>query len=298
MSGIHVGTCSWTDPTLIAAGSFYPKKDMSAEERLKFYAQNFDVVEVDATFYVIPSEKVVGLHTERTPDDFILHYKAFGLLTQHPIDPKRLPKNIKAMLPQEAVGKSRLDFRDVPPEARDMAFQMFESALRPADSAGKLGVLVFQFPPYFTHQDSNKEYILYCKERFPQYKLAVEFRHPSWLAGDAQKDTLEFLEVNSLSYVSVDEPQFEDGKTIPPIAQSTTDISYIRLHGRNRDNWFRRGIPTAERYAYHYSEEELKEWLPRIRELAAAAKETYVMFNNCYRDYAVNNARRMKELLG
>lgn len=298
MPEVRVGTCSWTDPTLITAGSFYPKKDMSAEERLKFYAQNFDVVEVDSTFYVIPSEKVVGLHTERTPDDFILHYKAFGLLTQHPIDPKRLPKNIKAMLPREAVGKSRLDFRDVPPEARDMAFQMFESALRPADSAGKLGVLVFQFPPYFTHRDSNKEYILYCKERFPQYKLAVEFRHPSWLTKNAREDTFKFLAANSLSYISADEPQFEDEKTIPPIARSTTEIAYLRLHGRNTDNWFRRGIPTAERYAYQYSDDELREWLPKIKELIFETRETHVMFNNCYADYAVSNARRMKELLG
>jgi len=294
---VHVGTCSWTDPTLIAAGTFYPRKEMSAEERLKFYAQNFDVVEVDSTFYALPSEKVIGLHTERTPDDFTLHYKAFGLLTQHPIDPKRLPKNIKAMLPEEALDKKRLGFNEVTAEARDMAFQMFESALRPADSAGKLGVLLFQFPPYFTHKDSNKGYILQCKEKFPQYRLAIEFRHPSWLTEDKRKDTLNFLEENGLIYVSADEPQFDDGKTIPPIAEATADVAYIRMHGRNKENWFRRDIPTVERYAYEYFDEELKEWLLKIKELMYETRRAYAMFNNCYADYAVNNARRMKELL-
>lgn len=297
MSEVHVGTCSWTDPTLITAGTFYPKKNMSAEERLKFYTQNFDVVEVDSTFYAIPSEKVVGLHTERTPDDFTLHYKAFGLLTQHPIDPKRLPKNINAMLPEGALKKQRLNFNEIPSEAKDMAFQMFESTLCPADSAGKLGVLVFQYPPYFTCRDSNKEYILQCKDKFPQYELAVEFRHPSWLTEEQQEETFKFLENSGLIYISVDEPQFEGAKTVPPVTKATADIAYVRMHGRNRENWFRRGIPTVERYAYEYSDEELGEWLTKIRELMFEAKQTFVMFNNCFGDYAVRNARRMMQLL-
>ncbi len=296
MGEVHVGTCSWTDPTLIAAGTFYPRKDMSAEERLKFYARNFDVVEVDSTFYAIPSEKVVGLHTERTPDDFTIHYKAFGLLTQHPINPTRLPKNIKAMLPEEALRKQRLYFNEIPSEAKDMAFQMFESALRPADSAGQLGVVIFQYPPYFTYKDSNKEYILQCKERFPQYRLAVEFRHSSWLSEERQKDTFKFLEDNELAYISADEPQF-DGRTIPPVAKATSDIAYIRMHGRNKENWFRRGIPTVERYAYEYSDEELGEWLDKIKGLMFETRQTHVMFNNCFGDYAIRNARRMMKLL-
>lgn len=295
MGEVRIGTCSWTDPTLIDSEEFYPDKKMSAEARLKFYAEHFNTVEVDATFYALPSEKVVGLQTLRTPDDFILHYKAFGLLTQHSINPGRLPKAVKEMLSPELLAKRLLKYKEVSQEAKDMVFQMFESALRPADSAGKLGVVLFQYPPFFICKEENKEYILECKARFPQYKLAIEFRHISWVDGDNLKDTLSFLKANNLVFVSVDEPQFPS--TIPPIAEATNGLAYVRFHGRNKNNWFRRGIKVSERFAYNYSDEEIKEWIPKIRVLRKRTKRAFLMFNNCFGAWAVRNAKRIALML-
>jgi len=295
MGEIRIGTCSWTDPTLIDCEAFYPKKSMSAEERLRFYAQHFDTVEVDSTFYVLPSEKVIGLQTVRTPDDFVLNYKAFGLLTQHAIDPNRLPKVIKEMLPPEMLKKRSLKYEEAPEDVKEMAFQMFESALRPADSAGKLGVILFQYPPYFICRDKNKEYILECKKKFPQYRLAIEFRHKSWVEDESLSGTLKFLRENNLTFVSVDEPQL--ASTMPPVAEATNKIAYIRFHGRNKENWFRRGIRTSERFAYDYADEELKEWIPKIKTLQEKTERTFLMFNNCYGHWAVKNAKRIAAIL-
>lgn len=295
MGEVRIGTCSWTDPTLIESEEFYPDKKMSAEARLKFYAEHFNTVEVDATFYALPSEKVVGLQTLRTPDDFILHYKAFGLLTQHSINPGQLPKAVKKMLSPGLLAKRLLKYKEVSKEAKDIVFQMFESALRPADSAGKLGVVLFQYPPFFICNEENKEYILECKARFPQYKLAIEFRHISWVDGDNLEDTLSFLQANNLVFVSVDEPQFPS--TIPPIAEATTDLAYVRFHGRNRNNWFRRGIKVSERFAYNYSDEEIKEWIPKIEVLRKRTKRAFIMFNNCFGAWAVRNAKRIVVML-
>lgn len=295
MGEIRIGTCSWTDPSLIESEDFYPQKRMSAEERLEFYAEHFNTVEVDSTFYALPSEKVVGLQTVRTPDDFILNYKAFGLLTQHSIDPNRLPRVTKELLPPDILNKRYLKYEEVPAEVKDMAFQMFESAIRPADSAGKLGIVLFQYPPYFTCKDKNKEYILECKKKLSQYQLAIEFRHRSWVDDNNINETLDFLKQNDLIFVIVDEPQFPS--TIPPIVEATADISYIRFHGRNKENWFRKGIKTSERFAYNYSDQELSEWIPGIQALQDKVKKTYLMFNNCFGSWAIANAKRIAALL-
>ncbi len=295
MGEIRIGTCSWTDPTLLESAEFYPQKGMNAEARLRYYAEHFNTVEVDSTFYALPSEKVVGLQTVRTPDDFILNYKAFGLLTQHSIDPKRLPKAVKELLPEELLSKRSLKYQETPNEAKVMAFRMMESALRPADSAGKLGMVLFQYPPYFVHKEQNKQYILECKKRLPQYRLAIEFRHVSWVDESNLDDTLSFLADHNLAYVCVDEPQFPS--TIPPIAFATANNAYLRFHGRNKDNWYRKGIKVAERFAYSYSDRELKEWIPKIRCLQKETAKTFLMFNNCYGVWAIRNAKRLATML-
>lgn len=295
--GIHVGTCSWTDPTLIEDGSFYPSPKMTAEERLKFYSSRFDVVEVDSSFYAIPSEKVVSLHASRTPPTFTLHYKAFGLLTQHSINPKALPKAIKALLDPALLEEPYLPFRAASPEALNLSFQMFSSALRPAQWARKLGVVLFQFSPSFRASQENLDYLLFCRAKLPDYALAVEFRHSSWLEAEQQDKTMDFLNANDLAYVSVDEPQFPSHVTVPPVARATTDVAYVRLHGRNTDTWFQRGLTTAQRFQYLYSEEELQEWVDRLDPVIGRTDETFIMFNNCYRTHAVRNAQLMKKLL-
>jgi len=294
---VRVGTCSWTDPTLIEDESFYPKKTMTAEKRLKFYAERFDVVEVDSTFYALPSEKVISLQTSRTPDNFTLNYKAFGLLTQHSVNPKAFPKAVKMLVEPSLLEQRYLPFRLATKDVLDLSFQMFSSALRPAQWSNELGAVLFQFPPTFSFSKENMDYMLTCKEKLFDYRLAIEFRHPSWLSEENKGQTMNFLKNNNLAYVSVDEPQYESGATIPPIAEATADIGYVRFHGRNTGTWFRKGTSTAERFSYLYSEDELIEWAKKMRQIIYEADRTYVMFNNCYRNYGITNAQMMKKIL-
>ncbi len=145
-----VGTASWTDPTLVKSDLFYPPAVKTAHERLRFYAENFRTVEVDSSYYALPSERNSRLWVERTPEDFVFNIKAFGWLTQHAADTTRLPNAIKEVLPSALMTERRI--KDPPSEVLDLAFQMFWSALGPLRDAGKLGKLLFQFPPYFTYR--------------------------------------------------------------------------------------------------------------------------------------------------
>lgn len=297
MTSTYIGTCSWTEPTLVKESSFYPAKTMTAEERLKYYSSIFSTVEVDSSFYALPSEAVVALQTARTPENFVLHYKAYGLLTGHAVETRALPKAMRALLPPKLLAKSRLAWRDTPDDALKLAFSMFGGAMRPAHNTGKLGVLLFQFPPWFTFSDANLAYINHCREELPDYRLAVEFRHPSWLNDSNAGKTFDFLGLSGLSYVSVDEPQFDKPAIVPPVFRATTNLAYVRLHGRNKEAWFKKGITAAERFAYNYTQDELLDIAKYIRPLAKDANQTFVMFNNCFRDYAVTNAMIMSEIL-
>ncbi len=290
-----VGTASWTDPTLVKSDTFYPPSMKSAEERLKFYAEQFDTVEVDSSYYALPSERNAELWTKRTPPGFVFNIKAFAWLTRHEADTSRLPKNIREMLPPEQQEARRVG--RPPPEALDLAFQMFWSALRPLREAdgGKLGMLVFTFPPYFTATPGNQDYIASLSERLPGASIAIEFRHPSWVAdGHRRGATMNFLREHGLCYVSVDEPQ--SPSTLPSFLETTGPQAYIRFHGRNRETWFKRGISPAERFKYLYSERELAEWAERVRELKGVER-AHVIFNNCYSNFGIMNATTMKQML-
>jgi uncharacterized protein YecE (DUF72 family) len=161
------------------------------------------------------------------------------------------------------------------------------------DSAAKLGVVLFQFPSWFYPGNEQREYILACKERLPQYRIAVEFRHNSWVNENNRERTLTFLRDNQLPFVCVDEPQgFKS--SVPMTVEVTSDIAVVRFHGRNTETWEKRGISAADRFDYLYNQEELGEWVPRIKDLASKTKQLHVLFNNCYEDKAVTNARQMK----
>jgi uncharacterized protein YecE (DUF72 family) len=293
MGDILVGTCSWTDPTLIESGRFYPTWARSAEARLQYYASQFPIVEVDSSYYALPNEKTSGLWVNRTVERFLFDIKAFRLFTQHPTPHQALPKDIRQALPMELKEKANLYLRDLPQELTDELWKRFEQALLPLDSSGKLGVVLFQFPPWFYPGNEQRDYIVACRERLPQYRLAVEFRHNSWVNEKNIERTLAFLGDNDLPYVCVDEPQgFKS--SVPPIVEATSDIALVRFHGRNRETWEKRGVTATERFNYLYSEEELKEWVPRIKELASKTRQLHVLFNNCYSDKAVVNSRQMK----
>lgn len=295
MAKIYVGTCSWTDPTLLASG-FYPSGINTPEKRLAYYAEKFPIVEVDSTYYSLPSERNAGLWVTRTPPNFIFNVKAFSLFTLHPTQPRALPKQVREGLGERAAEKSNLYYQDVPGELQDLMWTMFEQALLPLDSAGKLGAILFQFPQWFFPSDKNREHILTCQERLYQYHIAVEFRNGVWMSEKHQDETLGFLRVNHLSYVMVDEPQgFRS--SVPPVAETTSDLAVIRLHGRNKENWEKKGISTAERFRHYYKKEELEEWVPRLASAADQVSAMHVLFNNCYGDYAVRNAQDMANLL-
>ncbi|MGQ9546535.1 MAG: DUF72 domain-containing protein [Dehalococcoidia bacterium] len=292
MGKIRVGTCSWTDPTLVSSRRFYPDSARSAEARLQHYASQFNIVEVDSSYYSMPNEKNSYLWAERTPDDFLFDFKAFRLFTQHPTPPNSLPKDARQGLPPELQEKGNLYYRDLPLEVVDELWQKFERSLLPLDTVGKLGVVLFQFPPWFYPGSQQLGYIEMCKQKLPRYRLAIEFRNNLWLNEKNRSKTLDFLRRNNLIFACVDEPQgFKS--SIPPIAETTSDIGLVRFHGRNSQAWEQKSISPAERFNYLYTEEELRPWAKRIAELAQQTREVHVLFNNCHEDKAVVNARQI-----
>ena len=179
---------------------------------------------------------------------------------------------------------------------QDELWHRFEQALLPLDSSGKLGVILFQFPPWFYPGNQQFEYIIACQQKLPQYRVAIEFRHVSWVNERNMERTFSFLRENNLPYVCVDEPQgFQS--SVPPVVAATSDISLVRFHGRNKENWEKPGITAAQRFNYLYSEEELREWAPAMKSLASQTRQLHVLFNNCHGNKAVVNARQIRLML-
>jgi uncharacterized protein YecE (DUF72 family) len=294
---ILAGTCSWADKSLVDCGRFYPPGLRSPEERLRFYAEQFPLVEVDSSYYGLPSERNAGLWVERTPPGFTFDVKAFRLLTQHPTPPSALPKDLRESLPTALAQKTNLYPKDLPRELADEVWQRFASALLPLDSTGKLGVVVFQLPPWFLPGPESREHLVEAKARLPQYRLAIEFRNGRWLSERNAERTLAFLRDHALPFVCVDEPQgFEN--SVPPVAEATAEIALVRFHGRNTATWNARGISAAQRFDWRYTDGELGEWTPRIERLAERTREVHLLMNNCHEDKAVEGARQLQMLLG
>jgi uncharacterized protein YecE (DUF72 family) len=283
---ILVGTASWTDKTLLASG-WYPQEATGAQERLAYYASQFPLVEVDATYYAPPAERTAELWAQRTPSDFTFNVKAFSLLTQHPTRPTSLFKEIRPDT------KKNVYLKDLPAEHVDLVWDRFVSALQPLHTVGKLGVLLFQFPQWFPIGKRNKEYVLECARRAAPLRICVEFRNRTWMSEENQAETLDFLASYALPYVSVDMPQGYTS-SIPPVLRATSDLAVVRFHGHS-DKWESKDI--YERFGYLYSEAELQEWAPRLQAVAEETVETHVLMNNCYRDYAQTNARQLANLL-
>ena len=293
---VLIGTCSWTDPTLIASGWYPEKVAKKADERLRYYAERFPLVENDASYYAIPDQKQASLWVERTPEDFTMNFKAFGTITTHPADPKRLPKELREALPKEALEKRRLYPKDFPKDVLDEIHARFWVGLEPLRKSGKLGAILLQYPDWFPIGSRNKAEILRARELLPDDRLAVEFRNRTWMEERNQAETLAFLRDNGLVYVSVDEPQGFPS-SIPPVAAATARLAIVRFHGRNTENWKKPGLSAAERFDYDYKLPELEEWLPKIKRLEEEADEVHLLMNNCYGDKAVRNAADLGALL-
>jgi uncharacterized protein YecE (DUF72 family) len=285
---IKVGTASWTDKTLLASG-WYPKGVDTPEKRLAYYAERFPLVEVDSTYYSPPNERNSELWVARTPDDFTFNVKAFSLLTQHATKVGALYKELR---PETT--KKNVYLKDLAPRAVDEVWERFLGALSPLSEAGKLGALLFQFPQWFPIGKKNKAYILECKARCAPARICVEFRNKTWLSEENEAETLDFLRSYAVPYVCVDMPQGFPS-SVPPVVTATADLAVVRFHGHNDDGWNSKDI--YERFGYLYSDEELREWAPKLRELASQANETHVLMNNCYRNYAQVNAAQLATLV-
>ena len=271
---VRIGTCSWADEAL--SKHWYPK-GLSAGERLAYYAQHFDTVEVDSTYYRLPAEEMVRRWAERTPDGFVMHVKAFGLMTRHPVKVEALPPDLRDDAPTDDKGRVERPSR----EFRGEVFRRFLDALEPLRSAGKLGGILFQFPSYVVYKDASLDYLQWANEQLGDDEMLVEFRHVSWLDDEHRDDTLRFLEELHATHVIVDAPRIEGAKNVAPtVLALTSPTAYVRFHGRNADTWNKRGGSASERFDYLYSDEELQEWIGPLRELAGQAEQAYAFFNN------------------
>ncbi|EWM63946.1 MULTISPECIES: DUF72 domain-containing protein [Micromonospora] len=287
MGEIKVGTASWTDRTLLDSG-WYPDSADTPERRLSYYARQFPLVEVDATYYSPPAERTARLWAERTPAGFTFNVKAFSLLTGHPTRVSALYKDLRPDTDKRNVYPD-----DLPAQAYEEVWTRFLSALDPLVDAGKLGALLFQFPPWFTIKRDNKQYLLEVARRCAPLRPVFEFRHASWFDGDNAEETLGFLREHALPFVCVDMPQGHKS-SVPPVLAATADLAMVRFHGHS-DKWTSKDI--HEKFGYDYSKRELRDWAPKLRELAGEAEQTHVLMNNCYRDYAQRNATTLADLL-
>ncbi len=271
---IRIGTCSWADESL--SKLWYPK-GVSSGERLAYYAERFDTVEVDSTYYRLPFEEMVERWAERTPAGFVMHVKAFGMMTRHPVRLEQLPPDLRDDAPTDERGRV-----DRPPrEFRAEVFARFHSALEPLRATGKLGGILLQFPPYIVSKPVSFDYLEWAHEQLQGDAALVEFRHRSWLDDENRAETLAFLERHGITHVVTDAPRMEEAKNVvPTVAARTSPTVYVRMHGRNASTWNIRGKSAAERFDYLYAEDELREWVGPLRELAEGAEQAFVLFNN------------------
>jgi uncharacterized protein YecE (DUF72 family) len=291
MGQVRVGTASWTDRTLLESGWYPPEAD-TPEKRLRYYARQFGLVEIDATYYALPAEQTATAWAARTPATFTFDVKAFSLFTQHPTRVAALPTDLRPAV--EKTGKDRVYLKDVDPAVTDQAWERFLAALEPLREAGKLGTILLQFPPWFPISRRNKEYIAACAERVAPRRACVEFRNRTWMTEDNQRETLDFLSAHRLPYVCVDMPQGHRDSIPPVLAVTDPGLAVVRLHGHS-DKWDSKDI--HERFGYRYTTGEMTDWAAKVAALARDADGTHVLFNNCYRDYAQVNAQQLAALL-
>jgi uncharacterized protein YecE (DUF72 family) len=213
---VRVGTCSWADETLTKV--WYPKNVRSGEARIRHYAERFDTVEANSTYYRLPDAELVANWAERTPDAFTMHVKAFGLMTRHPVKVDSLPEDLRDVMPLDERGRV-----DRPPrELRAEVFRRFHQALEPLRERGKLGGVLLQFPPYVVYKPLSLDYLAWAVEQLHGDEALVEFRHRSWLDEENRGQTLAFLESIGATYVIVDAPKTDAKNLVPTVVGRTS----------------------------------------------------------------------------
>ena len=295
-SNILVGTASWTDRTLVACGRFYPPDCRPAEQRLRFYAGQFPLVEVDSSYYALPTAQVAHLWAERTPAAFTFNVKAFRLFTGHPAAPAVLPRDV-----QQALGPDvprTLFYADLPAELRDELWRRFRAALAPLQAAGKLGAVHFQFAPWLLRNRASMAHVEHCVDRMQGFLVAAEFRHATWFDGTHLEDTVAWERELGVAHTVVDAPQ-GFSNCVPCVWDVTNPrLAVVRLHGRNRASWNRKGLAASSgRFDYQYDADELSAMVPEIRHLGTQARQVHVVFNTNHEDQGQVGAHMLKALL-
>jgi uncharacterized protein YecE (DUF72 family) len=290
---VLVGTASWTDKTLLESGRFYPREAKSAEARLRYYATQFPLVEIDSTYYALPAPQTAELWAARTPRDFVFNVKAFRLFTGHPAQPSALPADLRRGI------EKNFYYRDLGDDVRKELWRRFRAGLEPLRRAGKLGAVLLQFAPWFVFGRERLAHVEHCAAMLEGLPLALEFRNKSWFGEKTRERTLAFEREHGFAHVVVDEPQGFPS-SVPQVWEVTAPgLALLRLHGRNRETWAKKGLASAaERFNYLYSGEELKALAGPVMRLAAGARRTHVLFNNCHGDKAQRNAAQFRKLPG
>jgi uncharacterized protein YecE (DUF72 family) len=287
---ILVGTASWSDPGFVER--WYPKK-LPAGERLPWYTQHFDLVEVNSTFYSVPERRMVERWCVATPDDFTFDVKLHQLFSFHSTRPKLLPPDLQDRVETDAKGNVKPS-RDT----QEAVLKTFLRAMAIFRNAEKMGVLLLQLSPAFSprkHQLSELEPLI---EMLNGYKLAIEFRNRNWAMGDQLQSTISFVRKNGAIFVNVDAPASDHFTVMPADVDEVTNsnVAYLRLHGRNAKAYIT-GKTVAARFDYDYNDKEIAEVAERSRKLAKEAREVHVIFNNNNLDYAPRAALRLRKAL-
>ncbi|WP_034260542.1 DUF72 domain-containing protein [Actinospica robiniae] len=267
---ILVGTAGWADRDLVASG-WYPPQTRTAAARLAYYAERFPLVEVDMSYYAIPTAATVSGWVEAT-DDLIMDVKAFRLLTGHSTPIASLPPQLRAEAPRPA-----LTGRNAPEALLRGAWQHFRDGLEPLRAAGRLGRVLLRFPASVMAGEPGVTQVAKALELCRPLPAAVEFRHASWLHPERRAQTLDLLADHDAAYVCVDMPQ-HSACAMPPDLEVTAPTAVIRLHGRSR-HWI--DGDKRERYRYDYTPAETEQWSRNARLLTQQAHEVHVIVNTC-----------------
>lgn len=290
----RIGVAGWSDPTLTQGQVFYPRDIDDPEARLRYYASRFSIVEVDSTYYALPSRATAVAWAARTPPGFTFNIKAFGLLTGHGVDVRRLPHWLRRGLPRATIQRGRLYGRELPSDVMDEVWRRFLGALEPLRASGKLGAILLQYPRWFTPSRQSADELTRVRRQLGEVIGAVEFRHRHWLEARLADRTLGLLRSLDLAYVVVDGPAGTDSSVPALVAVTSPRLAMFRLHGRRQATWEARNDPATERYRYLYDEAELAEQLRRVVDLSQAkVNALHVIYNNCHGNYAITNAAEL-----
>jgi uncharacterized protein YecE (DUF72 family) len=287
---IVVGTSSWADPGFVE--EWYPR-GLPARDRLAFYAERFDAVEVNASFYAVPERRTVERWVEVTPDGFTFDVKLHRVLSRHAAGLESLPPGLRDRAHVHGRGRVRLD-----PELEAALAGAVLDAVQPLAAAGKLATFLLQLSPAFSPHEHRLDELDSLLERLGPHPVAVELRHRSWVKPTRIQETMAWFEARGAVWVGTDVPAGEHLTIMPPVdAVTRPQVAYMRAHGRNLEGYVR-GRSVAERFAHRYSDEELGEIRGRVEALAEEAREVRLMFNNNRGSDAPVAAARMRELLG